>query len=214
MKENEQKITSETQDNEKTESVTAITKAQNNEELVIPVKYNKEIINLDITRASELAQKGMKFEALSDELELLKQLATENNKTIKQFLSDLKQQKANSIRDSLIEKCGDDADLANEVLRLYEKRAENDDSFLELQKAFPEIKSREDLPESVLENARLCGTNLLDEFLRYRLAQEKAVKENVISQQKGIAASAGSQVNKTRGDNPEAAEFLKGLWRK
>mgnify|MGYP003307888644 CR=1 FL=1 len=93
MNENEQKITSEPEGNEKTENVTATTKAQNNEELVIPVKYNKETINLDITRASELAQKGMKFEALSDELELLKQLASENNQTIRQLLSDLKQQK-------------------------------------------------------------------------------------------------------------------------
>ena len=211
--ENEE-IMSTSQDNEIPENEVAPTTVQTGEKGFIPVKYNKEIINLDITRASELAQKGMKFETLSEELELLKQLASESKKTIKQYLSDLKQQKNEALRDSLIEKCGDDVNLANEVLRLYEKKAETDDGFLEIQKNFPEIKSRKDLPESVLENAKLCGSNLFDEFLRYRFLQEKAVKDNVLSQQKGIASSAGSQLNKTRGDNPEAAEFLKGLWRK
>ena len=211
--ENEE-IMSTSQDNEIPENEVALTTVQTGEKGFIPVKYNKEIINLDITRASELAQKGMKFETLSEELELLKQLASESKKTIKQYLSDLKQQNNTSLRDSLIEKCGDDVNLANEVLRLYEKKAETDDGFLEIQKNFPEIKSRKDLPESVLENAKLCGSNLFDEFLRYRFLQEKAVKDNVLSQQKGIASSAGSQLNKTRGDNPEAAEFLKGLWRK
>ncbi len=211
--ENEE-IMSTSQDNEIPEKEVAPTTVQTGEKGFIPVKYNKEIINLDITRASELAQKGMKFETLSEELELLKQLASESKKTIKQYLSDLKQQKNEAFRDSLIEKCGDDVNLANEVLRLYEKKAETDDGFLEIQKNFPEIKSRKDLPESVLENAKLCGSNLFDEFLRYRFLQEKAVKDNVLSQQKGIASSAGSQLNKTRGDNPEAAEFLKGLWRK
>lgn len=211
--ENEE-IMSTSQDNEIPENEVAPTTVQTGEKGFIPVKYNKEIINIDITRASELAQKGMKFETLSEELELLKQLASESKKTIKQYLSDLKQQKNEALRDSLIEKCGDDVNLANEVLRLYEKKAETDDGFLEIQKNFPEIKSRKDLPESVLENAKLCGSNLFDEFLRYRFLQEKAVKDNVLSQQKGIASSAGSQLNKTRGDNPEAAEFLKGLWRK
>ncbi len=211
--ENEE-IMSVSQDNEIPENEVASTTVQTGEKGFIPVKYNKEIINLDITRASELAQKGMKFETLSEELELLKQLASESNKTVKQYLSDLKQQKNDTLRDSLIAKCGDDTDLANEVLRLYEKKAETDDGFLEVQKNFPQIKNREDLPESVLENAKLCGRNLFDEFLRYRFSQEKAVKDNVLSQQKGIASSTGSQLNKTRGDNPEAAEFLKGLWRK
>lgn len=211
---NEKNITSIPEDKENPEKDNAPTTVQSEGDRFIPVKYNKEIINLDFERAGELAQKGMKFEALSEELELLKQLANDSNKTVKQFLTDLKLQKSDSLRDSLVEKCGDDNDLKNEVLRLYAKNEQVDDGFLEVQKHFPEIKAREDLPESVLENAKLCGRNLFDEFLRYRHLQAKAVKENVLSQQKGQATSVGSQINKTRGDNPEAAEFLKGLWRR
>lgn len=214
MNENEKNITSLPEDEKTPENDTVPTIAQESGEKFIPVKYNKEIINLDFDRAGELAQKGMKFEALSDELELLKQLANDSNKTVKQYLSDLKFQKNGLLRDSLIEKCGDDTELRDELLRLYAKNEQPNDGFLEVQEYFPEIKSRDDLPESVLENARLCGRGLLDEFLRYRFLQQKAVKDNILSQQRGAASSAGSQLNKTRGDNPEAAEFLKGLWRK
>lgn len=192
----------------------APTTAENSADVVIPVKYNKEVINLSIERAGELAQKGMKFEAISDELELLKQLAADSGKTVMQFLNYLKAEKQNATVNSLIEKCGDDTALANEVLRVFSKIGQDDADFKELQESFSEIKSIDDLPESVLENAKLHGRPLLDEFLRYRLQQEKAIKENLLSQQRGKATTAGSQLNKSRGDNPETAEFLKGLWRK
>lgn len=88
------------------------------------------------------------------------------------------------------------------------------ETFKELNESFPEIKSIEDLPKSVIENAIKSGKPLLDEYLRYRLLQEKAVKENVSAQKNAENSSVGSQLNKSRGENPETAEFLKGLWRK
>ena len=189
-------------------------KAEQNGEKVIPVKYNKEIINLTFERAGELAQKGMKFEAIAKEIELLRKLATAENKTLMQFLSDLELKNKNSKLDLLVEKCEDDQELKDEVLRLCGKKEETNDGFEELKAEFPEIKNREDLPESVLENAKLCGRPLLDEYLRYRLSQEKAIEENKLISQKAKDSSAGSQQNKSRGENPETAEFLKGLWRK
>lgn len=210
MNENENKVTTpqETEQNEN-----APTTAPQVDEPFVPVKYNKEVINLSLEKAGELAQKGMKFEALSDELSLLKELATKSGKTVMQFLSSLKLQSDDAMVNSLKEKCGDDAVLLNEVTKLFSKN-EADDGFAELQKHFPEIKSREALPQSVLENASLCARPLLDEFLRYRLLQEKAVKENLLSQQTARLSSTGSLINKSGGENPEAAEFLKGLWRK
>ena len=98
-----------------------------------------------------------------------------------------------------------------EKLELSEELKE---TFKELNESFPEIKSIEDLPESVIENAIKSGKPLLDEYLRYRLLQEKAVKENVSAQKNAENSSVGSQLNKSRGENPETAEFLKGLWRK
>ena len=77
-----------------------------------------------------------------------------------------------------------------------------------------EIKSRDDLPQSVIENAKLCQRPLLDEYLRYRIAQERAVAENKLAEENAKLSSVGSQQNKSRGENPETAEFLKGLWRR
>ncbi len=101
--------------------------------------------------------------------------------------------------------------------KLQEKTELSDEvkeTFKELKDNFPEIKSIEDLPESVIENAKQSGKPLLDEYLRYRLLQEKAIKENVSAQKNAENSSVGSQLNKSRGENPETAEFLKGLWRK
>lgn len=189
-------------------------KAEQNGEKVIPIKYNKEIINLTFERACELAQKGMKFEAIANEIEILRKLSSAENKTIMQFLSDLELKNKNSKLDLLLEKCEGDEELKNEILRLCDNKEETNDGFEELRVEFPEIKNREDLPENVLENAKLCGRPLLDEYLRYRLSQEKAIAENKLISQKAMASSAGSQQNKSRGENPETAEFLKGLWRK
>ena len=108
MNENENKVTTpqETEQNEN-----APTTAPQVDEPFVPVKYNKEVINLSLEKAGELAQKGMKFEALSDELSLLKELATKSGKTVMQFLSSLKLQSDDAMVNSLKEKCGDDAAL-------------------------------------------------------------------------------------------------------
>ncbi|MBO5210688.1 MAG: hypothetical protein J6B80_02015 [Clostridia bacterium] len=211
MNENEKTVTT-SQDTDQNEN--APNTAPKTAEPFVPVKYNKEVINLSLEKAGELAQKGMKFEALSDELTLLKELASQSGKTVMQFLNSIKAQNTDAMINSLMKKCGDDTALANEVSKLFSKNEEADDGFSELQKHFPEIKSRDALPESVLENASLCARPLLDEFLRYRLQQEKAVRENFLSQQRARLSSTGSLLNKSGDENPEAAEFLKGLWRK
>ena len=89
-----------------------------------------------------------------------------------------------------------------------------DFSFDELKEKFPKFKTLESLPQSVLENAKLKGSLLLDEYLRYKLEQEIAVKNSISKQQQARKASTGSQLTKKGNDNPETAEFLKGLWNK
>ena len=41
-------------------------------EIFVPVKFNKEIKNLTIEEASELAQKGLKFDAVSEDYKTLR----------------------------------------------------------------------------------------------------------------------------------------------
>ncbi len=104
------------------------------------------------------------------------------------------------------------SEIANE--NKIELTNEQKESFKEVIESFPEIEKIEDLPQAVIEKAVQSGKPLLDELLRYRLSEEKAVKENAAACEKAKTSSVGSQINKSRGENPEAAEFLKGLWRK
>ena len=51
---------------ESAEGGETITEPSKNE-ILIPVKFNKEIKNLTADEAAQLAQKGMKFDAISDD---------------------------------------------------------------------------------------------------------------------------------------------------
>ena len=67
--------------------------------------------------------------------------------------------------------------------------------------------------KKVLENSKIKGTLLLDEFLRYRALQEKREKSLKKSQEKAENLSIGSQINKVGSISPETEQFLKGLWK-
>lgn len=183
-------------------------------EILIPVKYNKQVINLDVASAGALAQKGLKFDSIAKDFECLKQLANENGKSVSEFISDLKSDTYNAKKQQLAEKCGGDEALAEHILELELAKPDEIRGFDELKEKFPKFKTLESLPQSVLENAKLKGSLLLDEYLRYKLEQEIAVKDSISKQQQAKISSTGSQLTKRGNDNPETAEFLKGLWNK
>lgn len=190
------------------------TTPENDREIFIPVKYNKQVMNLDIASAGALVQKGLKFDSISKDFECLKQMASEKGKSVGEFISELKAETYNAKKQQLIEKCSGDESLAEHILELEEKNTDQVRGFDELKEKFPKFKNIESLPESVLENAKLKGSLLLDEYLRYKLEQEIAVRNNMSKQQSAKLSSTGSQLTKRGNDNPETAEFLKGLWNK
>ena len=55
-------------------------------EVFIPVKYNKQIMNLDVISAANLAQKGLKFESICGDYEKLKKLALNEGKSVSEFI--------------------------------------------------------------------------------------------------------------------------------
>ncbi len=184
------------------------------EEILIPVKFNKEIKNLTVEQASELAQKGMKFDAISEYYETLKNLASKSGKNVSQFLEELKSDTFLKRKQELAEQYDGNEALAEHIARFEENVCPGDTlGFEELNEQFPEIKRIEELPEQVVEKAKLNGRALLDEYLRYRLAEKKRINEAAKRQKASEGSSLGSQVNQTGAINPETAEFLKGLWR-
>lgn len=183
-------------------------------EIFIPVKYNKQVMNLDIASAAALAQKGLKFDSIARDFETLKQLANEKGESVSEFIDNLKNDVYNAKKQQLAEKCGGDESLAEHILELELAKPDEIRGFEELKEKFPKFKKLENLPQCVLENAKLKGSLLLDEYLRYKLEQEIAVKDNISKQQQAKISSTGSQLTKRGNDNPETAEFLRGLWNK
>ena len=102
--------------------------------------------------------------------------------------------------------------MAEKILNL-EGNTKTELNLQEVYKAFDDIKSPEDLPSEVLEKATLKGTNVLDEYLRYLLAQKKKKQETIKKQKENDSSFTGSLINLKGGHNPETAEFLRGLWK-
>lgn len=181
-------------------------------EISVPIKFNKAVKNLDLNKAGELAQKGLKFEAIAEDYGNLKRIAANDGKSVSEFLSALEKNHTEKRKKELLKECGGNEKIADYVMSL-EKSPEKDIGFEELKKEFPNIKSISELPESVVENSKLRGTLLLDEYLRYRHRQKRSAGEvsaqNTLSQNTSI----GPQTDRCGGTNPETAEFLKGLWK-
>ena len=185
-----------------------------NTEITVPIKFNKEVREIPLSEASALAQKGMKFDLISDDYKTLKGLSLKNNKSVTEFLEDLKTKDYNKRVKELTEKCGGDEALAQHITDLENKNEkENLRGFTELKKNFPKFKTLEDLPEEIKENAMLKGTLLLDEYLRYLLLQKRNADERAKFNKFSSEASIGSQLNRKGNITPEASEFLKGLWK-
>jgi len=183
-------------------------------EIIIPIKFNKEVKELTVSQAAQLAQKGLKFDLILNDYERLKRLAKLSQKSVPEYLNWLEEELISTKRKVLYEKCGGDEQLAEHIIELEEKsNNENISSLAEVKQYFPEIKSKEDLPKEVVASAELKGTLLLDEYLRYILAQKKHLEKMEKIRKSVESASVGSQSNRKSAVTPEAAEFLKGLWK-
>lgn len=153
----------------------------------IKVKFNKEIRDLSYEEAATLAQKGMKYDSISDDISRLKALALSGGKSLKEYINSLEENQKNNV--------------LSEVSGIEE-----------LKENFPEIKNTEDIPESVLMAVKERGGNLLDAYLRYRLSEERQANEAKQKQQQNREISVGSQRSSNDTLNQINDEFIKGLW--
>ena len=181
--------------------------------ITIEVKYNKEIRKLDLATAAVLAQKGLKYDSIKEDYELLKKLADKENSSVPLLLRNLANKSLENRKKELVEQCGGNESIAEHILRLEDSQQNQGLGFEELTMMFPEIKTEDDLPHSVLEKAKERGTLLLDEYLRYRLESERKIKSVSDKLKKAENSSLGSQQNINNSLNPETEEFLKGLWK-
>ena len=186
------------------------TPAEDKEESTfVEVKFNKKLLKLTKDEAVNLAQKGMKFDIISDEYESLKKLSSSQGLSVAEYISRLKHDAGERRLTELIEKCSGDETLARKILNLETPAVE--DGFSRLQKEFPQFKSEADIPDEVKTAAELKGTGLLFEYLLYEHRQRLAAAEEKARQKTAEEQSLGSLSSGTD-RNAIDAEFLKGIW--
>lgn len=183
------------------------------EEMLIPVKFNKEVRNLTLEEATLLSQKGLKYSAIEKQWERLKEFAKEDSSTTSQFLDALEKTRTEKRIEALTKECGGNSEMAKKILLLEKKDSDVLSGESDLKEYFPD-KNVSDLPEEVLSRAKQNNSNILDEYLRYeaRVKMEEKKQEEKLKQNNESAV--GSQKDSGIYRAPENEEFIRGLWNK
>lgn len=203
-------------------------------EPILTVRFNHEDHALSMTEATELAQKGLKLDSISDMLNDISYLAAIQDKTPAELIKGYIEAGENLKRRELTDKYGEDSEVvevlmekfknenqqkftaAKETIKQKEVAAEQNlnqriaDDFQKMKADFPEITDYASLPTAVKRQA-VNGTPLKYAYLEYKYAEERkatAAKEQAASAAK---KSTGSMATDEGGNSAENA-LLKGLW--
>lgn len=202
-------------------------------EPMLTIRYNHSDKALSMAEAKELAQKGLKFDSMTDMLNDISYLAAIQGKTPAELIKGYIEAGENIRRQELIEKYGEDEVVevlmekyrnenqkkftaAKETLKQKEEAAEQDlnqriaDDFLKMKADFPELTDYAALPNEVKRQAA-NGTPLKYAYLDYKYAQEKAAANAKAQAEAAAKKSTGSMATDDGVDSAENA-LLKGLW--
>ena len=185
------------------------------EELSVKIDFDGEERSYSISEIKVLAQKGLDYGLIIGDYERIKQMARQNDKNVSEYLSFLEAQRFEARRAELLEKCGDE-ELAGYILNLESECNTFDNrSFKELKEYFPNITDISELPECVVNSAKVKGSSIVDEWLRYR--HKKQMRLSALNNLEASAAnsSIGSQREHIAADyDPAKLQFIKGIWGK
>lgn len=180
-------------------------------QIKVPVKFNHETRELNLEDAAILAQKGLKYDMISSDYERLKNLAGSEAVSVSELLNRFEKDSEEKRLKLIEEKCGGDKDFAKHILELEQKNSKSD-PIKEINKYFPSIKDISQLPQCVIDNCSDRGSNLLDEYLRYRATENLKKKENTNDFNAARNSSIGSQKNNGFNSDIESDEFIRGIW--
>ncbi len=171
----------------------------------LEVKFNKEIKKLSLEEATTLAQKGMKLDKISAELDALQAMAKEQGVGLSEFVSRLKSKRSNEKISALREKYSDDSELC-ELLCTLDKNKETKEMD-ELKALIPDVG---EIPQEVKTAAKTSGKGLLVEYLLYEHRLAAAAKSEQTRQEAAQSQSLGPL--SAGAGNTTDAEFIKGIW--
>ena len=92
-----------------------------NEDIKIPVKFNKEERELSFKEAQSLAQKGLKYDMITSDFTRLKSMADKSKKSVGEFLSFIENGLKEQRRNDILSQCGGNKELADEFINMEER---------------------------------------------------------------------------------------------
>lgn len=202
---------------------------------VVPIQFNHQYRELSIAEAATWAQKGMQADSLLQDLQYL--AAANGAGSIPALLKALRGAHESMLIDQYSKRTGGDEQLARQLVELeqhkygaaaqqigqQQQQAQQQaagqinqrlaDEFIALQREIPEIGRFDQLPQAVIERSVKTGIPLIDSYLRYQYAAQRAAGQARQQQQAADSASAGS-MHSASGDQPGAAvsAMLRGLF--
>lgn len=164
---------------------------------------------------AELAKKAYSYEQISGDWDRVKTMALSEGKSVCEYLDSLSEIRINKRRSELLEK-GADEQLISYILDLEKEKMSTDKGFFdEVSEYFPKIKDISDIPECVVESARVKGSRLVDELLRYRHKKQMEISILKDLEKSAINSSIGPQREHISADiDPAKLQFIKGIWGK
>lgn len=204
------------------------------EEPIITVRYNKQDRGLTRQEAITLAQKGLKFDSMSEMLNNISYLAAIQDKTPAELIRGYIEAGENIKRQELIDRYGEDNEVievmmekfktenqqkfsaVKETIKQKEAEAEQDlnqriaDEFQNMKADFSELTDYASLPTEV-KRAAVNGMPLKYSYLEYKYAQEKLAAAAKSQAEAAAKKSTGSMATDEGASSTEDA-LLRGLW--
>lgn len=210
-----------------------------NENFVLPVKFNKKSVDLKYEEAISFAQKGMKYDQISSDLQKLKDHAARSGKSLSEFVAGLEEAEINVIKQQckdaaggneeyeqlLFDKALKDRDLKlqeyNDACSAKEKSEQESleqkiaDGVIAIGKLNPEIKEVSQIPESVFRIAEEEGISIREAYLLSEFKNRKAVEEAQRAEAAAKQSSSGSlKDDAIEGEKSILSEFQRGVFGK
>ncbi len=204
------------------------------EEPVITIRYNHQDRPLTKAEAVTLAQKGLKYDSMSEMLNNISYLAAIQDKTPAELIKSYIEAGENIKRQELIDRYGEDNEVievlmekfkndnqqkfsaVKETIKQKEEAAEQDlnqriaDEFQNMKADFAELTDYASLPTEV-KRAAVNGTPLKYAYLEYKYAQEKLAAAAKSQAEAAAKKSTGSMATDEGVSSTEDA-LLRGLW--
>ena len=193
----------------------------------VTVKYNHNEKNLSLKEAADIIQKNMCDESSIKNLQFL---AANKGVTLPEFVNEIFE--ANEKEELMRLKEQFEGDDESYLKALNARKAKNEEAFLEMLNSaepadlnkriadeyfelieqFPEIKSIEDLPESVLKAAADSGKSLEYCYLLHKSKEQEKLLLGATRELENLRSSANSfRSEKVAGNDPAIEAMLKGI---